>query len=62
MKKKLNSICLSLVGFLPIILAATVVIAVFGEQSRAAFPEYSNQDSNSTNWHSGIDTSDGKVV
>lgn len=46
----------------PIILAAVVFIAVFGGQSRADFPEYTSQDSCSTNYHSGIDTSDGKVV
>ncbi len=62
MKKKLNSICLSLVGFLPIILAAMVFIAVFGEQSRAAFPEYVDQNSSATNIHSGICTSDDDVV
>jgi len=62
MKKRFSSICLSLVGFLPIILAAMVFIAVFGEQSRAAFPEYIDQNSVSPNIHSAICTSDGDVV
>ena len=30
--------------------------------ARAAFPEYLNQNSATSNWHSGISTSDGKVV
>ncbi len=50
------------VKFFSITLGVIVFIAVFSEQSRAEFPEYTSQDSCSTNWHSGICTSDSKVV
>ncbi len=59
---KLNSICFSPAGIISTILVAIVFIAVFGEQSSAAFPEYYDQNTITTNIHSGICTSDGPVV
>jgi hypothetical protein len=50
------------VNFPPIILSAVVFIAVFSQQGRADFPEYVDQNTISTNIHSGICTSDGPVV
>jgi hypothetical protein len=59
---KLNSICFSPARIISIILVAIVFIAVFGEQSSAAFPEYVDQNTISTNIHSGICTHDDLVV
>lgn len=50
------------VKFFPTIRGVLVFITIFSGQSLADFPEYVNQDSNSTKIQSGICTSDGDVV
>ena len=47
---------------LAIVLGAGLVLAAFVNQAQADFPVYVDQNSTGTNWHSGICTSDGKVV
>ena len=41
---------------------AVLVLFAAAERVQADFPEYVNQNSDTTNWHSGIDTSDGLTV
>ena len=43
-------------------LSAVFIVLALGQLAPAAFPEYVNQDSANTHRHSGICTSDGKVV